>query len=411
MTPLYAPLAMRTSDVLGDFTESFFLKHRYGDLTKSPFRLNKTADREYFVADHPMTLLNSVQISGQSTDAWEYFTRTDPTGVTNSYIRLGSDPDRIDSIVTATGLGKASRKTGNLIENPADIVQDIARINGKELDFPLFREQCNGRNIRFAGSLEDNKSLILYIKSLLESTGALWVYNNVVFFPDVLPYGKVLNSYTSPSYKLELEQRAGSIKLAFNYNDGSQRYGSFVVVRAVGSLYTNQREVFCKWLRGNKAAIELANRLAGYYAGEWATVSSEVEGLRHSGEVVSLSSPLFTGEVLITESTPGDASSKITGRQILSTWPKLSLDSYTAELPITQTQAIELDFTNGVLTITIYDTDNKPFVGATVALDDGTPKKTNNKGRVQFKTVAGGHALDISAPGFQSITNLPITVK
>jgi hypothetical protein len=411
MTPLYANLALRTSDVLGDFTESFYLKHRYGDLTKSPFRLDKTADREYFIADHPMQLINGVQVSGQSTDAWEYFTRTDPTGITNSYIKLGSDPERIDSIVTATGIGKVNKLTGNLIDNPADIIRDIAAINKKELDFPLFREQCNRRGIKLAGTVSEAKSLILHIKNILESVGALWVHNNVIFFPDTLNYGTVLNSYTNPVYKFELEQRAGSIKLAFNFNDGSNRYGSFVVVRALNSPYQNQREVFCKWLRSNKDAIELATRLTTYYSGEFATVSSEVEGLRHSGDVLVLSSPLFTGSILVTESTPGEASSKIVGKQVISAWPKVTLDSYTAELPITQSEAIELDFTNGILTVTIYDTDNKPFVGAFVSLDDGPAKKTNSKGRVQFKTTAGGHALDISAPGFQAITNLPITVK
>lgn len=411
MIPLYDDLALRTSDVLGDFADTFVLEHRYGDLRKSKMRMGKITDTLYFLADHPMLSVDSVQDSGQEIKEWRALTKTDKAGVTSTYVELAGEPSRLDAIMTAGGQGKLSSVTGKLIENPADIITDVVKLNGRALSFPLFREECARRGIKFAGSLDEIKNLRLYIKSILESVGALWVNNNVVLFPQDITYAKAINSYTEPTYKATSEERAGSVKVAYNYNEGSNKYGSFVVVKAVNSPYVKERVEYCKWLRDNTTAIELANRLAGFYAGEVVSVNCEIEGSAHSGDAVSLTGAFFSTPFLITEATPRPESTSIIGKLILSKWEKLVLVNYTAELPITQKEGIELEFEDGTLTITIYDTDNKPFVGAFVSLDKGSPKKTNSRGRVSFKTTAGGHVLDIAAPGFESISNLPITVQ
>lgn len=411
MIPLYENLALRSSEVLGDFAGIFPLEHRYGDLSKSKIRLGKISETVYFVADHPMASVDSVQESGQEVIAWRSFTKPDKAGITSTYVELAQAPAQVNSVITASCRGKLDARTGKLIENPADIIQDLVRINGRELSFPLFRGECERRGIKFAGSLDEVKSLRLFVKNIVDSIGALWVNDNVIFFPEEIAYAREIDSYTNPSYAAKSEERAGSVKVAYNFNEGSNTYSSYVVVKAVGSPYVNQKVVYCKWLRDNKTAFELANRLAGYYSGEFVTVQTEVGKAVHSGDAVSLVGAFFPGKILITSALPEEQSTKITGNLILSTWDKLQLDTYTAELAITQKEGIELEFVNGTLTVTIFDMDNKPFVGAFVSLDKGAPKKTSNKGRVSFKTTAGGHVLDIASPGFQPISNLPITVR
>lgn len=409
-TPLYEDIRLRTSDVLGDFAEIFVLEHRYGDLSKTNFRLGKISDVIYFAADHPMEIL-TVQESGQEVKAWRSFTKSDGAGITSTYVELGQPPAQVNSVVTASGRGKISLLTGDLIENPADIITDIVAINGRVLSFPLFREECQRLGIKFAGSLDEVKSLRLYVKNVIDSIGGLWVNNNVILYPQEITYAEKITSYTEPAYKGSTEQRAGSVRVAFNHNEGSNKYGAFVVVRAVGSPYENQRTEFCKWLRDNRTAIELATRLCKYYAGEHVEVTTEVAGIKHSGDAIYLDNAFFPQQFTITEATPRDSFTGVKGDLLVSEWETVILDNYTAEIPITQQEGIELEFNDGTLTVTIYDNENKPFVGAFVSLDKGSPKKTNNRGRVQFKTTAGGHVLDIAAPGFDSISNLPINVQ
>jgi hypothetical protein len=411
MVPLYENINLRTSDVLGDFSDTFILEHRYGNLKKSKFRLGKISEVLYFVADHPMLSVDTVQQSGQEIKAWRWFTKADKSGITSTYVELAQPPERSDSIITASGQGKLSKKTGLLIENPAEIIEDVVSLNGKSLYFSLFREECERRGIKAAGSLDEIKSLRLYVKNIIESFGGLWVRDNIILYPNDIKYAKKVYSYSEPTFKAKTEDQAGSVKVAFNYNEGSGRYGSFVTFKAVNSAFQNQRVEYCKWLRDNRTAVDLAFRLTEYYAGEHVEVSCEIEGVHSSGEAISLSGAFFEENIFLTEASPKESFTAIKGDMILSKWPLVVLDNYTAELPITQNEGIELEFVNGTLTVTIFDTENKPFVGAFVSLDKGPPKKTNGKGKVQFKTQAGGHVLDIAAPGFDSISNLPITVQ
>lgn len=411
MVPLYEDVKLRTSDVLGDFADTFVLEHRYGDLSKTKIRLGKLSDTLYFVADHPMASVDSVQEAGQEIKAWRWFTKADKAGVTSTYVELAQPVSRVDGIVTASGRGKLNTVTGALIENPADIITDIAAINGREVLMPYFREECERRGLKFAGSLDEVKSLRLYLMNVIDSIGGLLIRDDAIIYPTSIGYAKRITSFTPPSFRATTEQRAGSVKVAYNYNEGSGKYGSFVVVGAINSPYDNQRVEYCKWLRSNTAAIELATRLCKYYAGEHVEVTTEVAGIHHTGDPIWLEGAFFETPFLVTESQPQEASTRVKGDLIVNSWDAVEVTNYSAELPITQQEGIELEFDNGLLTITIYDTENKPFVGAFVSLDKGTPKKTNSRGRVQFRTTPGGHVLDIAAPGFDSINNLPINVQ
>lgn len=413
MTALYDKLRLRTSDVLGDFSEVFSLPHCYGDLRKSKIRLGKLSETLYFVADHPMLDITAVDISGTSTKDWRWFTKADKDNVTSTFVELGSPADRIGAIVTASGIGKANPRTGSVMDNPADIIADIATINGKTLDFPLFRESCNKLGVKVANVVDDaDKSLRGHVLTLLDSVGALWVYNNAVFYPSAdIGYVKTVANHSPVTYTASLQKRFKRVRIAFNYNHGNDKYSSFLTVEASGSPYLETKTVYCSWLRDSSLALKLGEQLCSYYSGEFASVTTSLPGSVHSGESVALVKAFFSSPVFIKEASHSGASTAIIGETILSSWPITRLYNYTSELVLTNKDSIEVEFQNGVLTITVYDTESKPFLGAFVSLDKGPARKTNSRGRVSFSTVAGAHILDISAPGFVPITDLPIQVS
>ena len=149
MTPLYADLALRTSDALGvSFAESFVIPHRYGDLTRSQFRLGKLTDTLYIAADHPMESITEVFELGQKLTAWTWYNKADSTGRMVCFVELSQPASAINSLISASGRGKLSPRTGALMENPAEIIQDLIGINERNLEFPLFFQECARRDAR-----------------------------------------------------------------------------------------------------------------------------------------------------------------------------------------------------------------------------------------------------------------------
>lgn len=411
MTPLYADLALRTSDVLGDFAENFILPHRYGNLTETAFVLGKLTDTLYVVADHPMQDITAVYETGQKLTAWKWYNGADKTGKTICFVELGQPANATNAIISASGRGKMSSVTGQLIENPADIITDIVGLNGRLLEFPLFKQACARKGLKFAGSLTEIKGLRLYVKQILGSFGALWVADNIIFQNDPSVYTTRVYNYSLPTYVAKLEDRSGNVKVAYRHNEVTNKYGAFLSVGALNSPYKAEKIYYCKWLRDARLALEYATELAKVNAGIFYEVSCTVGAQVHSGQWISLANSFIEGDILITEARLEAAGTSIRGLLVKSRWTNTVLLSYSSEIPERQKEGIELDFANGILTITIYEEDNKPLVGAFVSLDKGTPRKTDTDGKVKFTTTAGGHVLDIAAIGFTSIDNLPIEVQ
>ena len=411
MLPLYENLKLRTSEELGDFTDVFVLPHRYGDLRQSAVKLQKISNTQYFYADHVTGGVTSVSVSGKKITAWEANILTDTNGVNYTVVNLATVTDRDNAVVTAAGFGKLHPTTGNLLDNPADIIEDLGKINGRIVQYPVFKDSCSLKGIFFAGSAAEVKSLRLYTKEIALSAGAVVVDNDIRFFLEPLSYYEELFDYYNPSFTVSSENQFGKVKLGYNYNEGSSKYDSFIIIKALNSPYTAEQEIYSRWIRSNSFASKLASDYCKRASGIQAEVTSTVAGDISVGSGVILQNSLFPQPFLVTESQKFPTESQIKGNISVNLWESIELVSLTVNVAITSTDSIELSFDRGTLTITIFDTDNKPFVGAFVSLDNSSEKKTNSKGKVQFKTKAGAHVLSISAPGYDSINNLPIQVQ
>jgi hypothetical protein len=79
MTPLSAPLPLRTTAVWAGFREPVAIPHRYGSTGGA--LLQYSEDRRVFVwADHPVQAIDAVLVGGQPVGNWQHRNGTDSTG-------------------------------------------------------------------------------------------------------------------------------------------------------------------------------------------------------------------------------------------------------------------------------------------------------------------------------------------
>src|SRR5437868_12619774 len=109
--------------MLGDFAEDRPLPHRYGDLTAARFPLIRLSPTEFFAADHPMEVTR-VFTDAEETQSWAQSLQSNLKGHTWTIVTLGA-PAPATAIVSACGKGKRNPTTGALLENPAEILQDV----------------------------------------------------------------------------------------------------------------------------------------------------------------------------------------------------------------------------------------------------------------------------------------------
>lgn len=403
------PLVM--TDKLGAFYDSRPIPHHYGDLTRSRVRGVKVDTSMYLIAAHPCQAIEKCFVDNSPTDGFEAVVRPDVDGVARQYVQL-TTPSASDSPIVEVCLkGKMNPTTGRLLENPDEIIEDIAKLCGRVIRFPLFREQCNLRGLRIGGSVYENRSLRSYINEIIESCGALWLGDNAVFYPPVEGYARPVDTPAVTSH-IAMTDVAGSLSIFYGWNHSQERNGNFIEVTAKGCQYTNKGTVYARWLRQARDAEALARRILAKRAGEFVKITATAEGRVRAGEVVAIADRNFSGTTLVTAATPTEVNTQIEGEIVLSEFPLIQVTQYSSENLSVRSERIDvlISLEKMEATITIFDQQNRPMDGILVTYDGAITKETNRVGVVVFSVSSGSHTLLLEGEKVSSSEPYPLII-
>jgi hypothetical protein len=416
MTPtsplmLFETVPLVPTNKLGAFFSGVPIPHHYGDLTRSRVRGTKVEPGLYLIAGHPCLSVEKCFVDNGVTQGFEALVRPDVDGVTRQYVRLTAPSATDDPIVEVCIKGKMNPLTGRLLENPDEIIEDIAKLCGRVLRFPLFREQCNLRSLRVAGSVYEARSLRSYVNEIVTSVGAEWLGDNAIFYPPATGYARpvVVNTMTCD---VAMTDVAGVIQVFYGWNHSQERNGNFVELTATGCQYTNKGVFYARWLRSPRDAEALARRILAKRAGDFVTLTATIEGRAHAGEVVLLEDRNFSGETLVLSATPSEVDTQITGEIILTPAILMEVTQYSSENLAVRSERIDvlLDRVTLEATITIFDQQNRPMEGVKVTYDGTITKTTDTAGIVVFSVTRGNHTLILEGEKVSSSEPYPLII-
>ena len=407
-------LPLRTTRTLGDYAEDAVLPERFGDLTAARFPLIRLSDTEWLAAAHAMEIAD-VFVDDELTESWESVLVGDDLGNMTQRVRF-SAPIANSSTVSATGRGRRNPETGELIENPADVMEFVARLAGMDYTFPTLRAQAAAEGIRIAGSLDASRTTRAWLDEIAFSAGAIWTQDDAVLYP--VPDGAsggpifdlsaaVVGGLSDPV--ADLEDTADVVRIGYRRASATGRMQGHVELTARPQLYGGAvLEVELPWVQIPANAEAIGRRLLARLSGRRYVVSFTLDrhDLRPGRRVRLVDNPGWPipGEdpvvmLLAVDVAANAGATYATGETVVST-PTIEVTAHSVALPDTTEGGVDVEFRNGIVTFTVRDEDKRPLAGARVTLDGSTPRRTDASGRVSFSTVAGVHELLIELPGY-----------
>lgn len=414
---LYEPLPLRTSGALGNFAAEFVLAQRYGDLTSDRFKLERLDDKTFFAADHPMTIAE-LFVDNQEYKGWEQATRTDGAGHTWTVVVLAAPvPD--GAALSATGTGKRNPRTGALIENPADIAEDIMRLAGRDDQWwDQLRAECGAAGLRLAGSLDEVLSIREWLDRVLGSAGAIWAPGMAQLYPVLTVSGFVIELDIQKAKNVvvsaTLDNTADVLRLYYDPDKAGGNSQHYIELTANPKRYGGiATDLTFDWLRTPGNAESVGKRFLPWLAGERYNVAfnSSDERIR-PGTWVKLTGTNghrqwpFEGEdpyIKILEAVVNRATKEVSGvGQYLRATPAAIVTAHSVALPATRDASLEVAVADGLTRIVAKDPDGRPIAGARVNIDGGPAKTTGADGLAVFPSTPGEHRVAIQAPGMRA---------
>ena len=404
--------------MLGDFADDRVLPHRLGDLRVTRFSLIELSRSAWFAADHAMEV-TEVQIDDEATDGWVQEIRTDDEGHTWTVVLLAA-PAPPDARVTASGIGKRDPRTGRLLENPADIMEDILRLSGRSETFPQLRAEAAAEGLVMSGSVDEMKSIRLWLDTIAYSAGAIWTSQLARLYPIATVSGPVtdLDRFTAgkPIPTADIEDTCDVLRVSYNVDESNDRALAYVELSARPYSYGGiSKEVVLPWLRTASNAESVGRRMMYRMAGRTHSITlqgikDEGTGVRpcdwvrlndHPGWPFDDSDPVLMA--LAVSVDPDRLQNDITLEHTMSS-PAIVVTSSSVAVPVGLGAAVEISVSNGIATIGVTDEDGRPLANAWVSLDGGVAKKTNQQGKVTFSVTPSNpprkHQLAVEAPGY-----------
>jgi hypothetical protein len=403
MTPLSAPLPLRTTAVWPGFREPVAIPHRYGQTGGR--LLQYSADRRVFVwADHPVAGIDAVLVGGQAVGNWQHRNGTDSTGRAVALVEF-DQPVEEGADLIARGRGKLG--SGGLMVNPADVLADILTgIAGRPaVDLSDFRGACASAGIEVGGSLERPEILRAVVRSLCASIGAVFSDGRAFLWPGDAPTGGWrIGAQVEIDAALQLDTLVNDLTLRFVTEDGQPRASIRVEAPdSVAAYGRRERVEDAPWLASPRVAIAVATRALRQRARPaWSVGTGPIERVLRIGDVVALAHPTLpvqaSAVVLGRELDSEDGSTRVRFELPVGDVPAVRLVSQSAALDVQQYEGVAIETVGSERVLTLREADGRPIVGAACRLNDNTTRTTDGAGRVSFPASAmppGVHVIQV----------------
>ena len=401
-------LPIRTTADLGTFRDVERIPRRYGRNVPGVLAPLSADRRRWIWADHASQAIRSITIDGQPMSGWAWRNETDATGRAITIVETVEPIDEGAELV-ATGDGAIDTASGELISNPADVVYDLCRLAGRDIDrasLARYRRDCLARSLELSASI-DSGTLQAAAESIASSTHAVFARSH----PDLL---RLLPITAAADYTLDARYLTGidgdgddiatRLLVRYGVEESGPRRSLEVRAAAVELAHgVRQRELLLPWIRDDRAAADVASRkLTDMARPSYLLSYSEQRRQCVPGESATVSDPstgLSGGAVV--ESVNGKSP---IARLYVGAAPAVTLATLAAAYAPEAYAGATVTESGGQRVVTITDRAGRPLVGARCVLDGGTVRTTDGAGRVSWPASVmgpGSHTIDVTMDGME----------
>lgn len=412
---------LRNTTAWNAYRNDDLIPHRYGETVG--YCLQYDERRLVWVwADHPVMDISEVFVDGIKTGAWEWSNAPDSTGRVVAFIRL-QEPPKSGSRITARGKGKMHPTLGGLMENPADIIEDlIVGIAGRGMDagkLGEFRSACERLGYQASGVLDQRVSLQSAIREICESYGASFAADsqNLCWLngDELGESTRSFSGHTIFSAESNVEDLVNDLTIKYGYEDGVPK--GTVRLECVDSVNRHRMrslELSARWLSNSRTAVAVGNRFLSIRARPLWKISSEaVSGEVLAGQVVDLSVPLvgFSGKVQLLEREYDVVNDMTTFAFVVNVGdgPVITLVNQSQRVGIVNPATIGVAVVGDQRVIVLKEETGEPIVGASVTLNGQITRTTDASGKVEFPSALmppGEHTLFIQTVDGRRLTQI-----
>lgn len=403
------PLPLRSTVVWGNYDSPQPIPLIYGTAVVEPVQFSRDR-KKWCIADHACVAIEWVKRDDQKSP-YAFNNTLDSTGHAVAVIEL-SEPLR-------DGERLSVRAHGTPLVNPADVIADVlswAGWGGTSPALAQFRAQCARAGLNVGGVLHERVTLRAAIAQICDSVGAVWsggVDGLALLWPPVSASASVhtlgSQDVIQPSASADFSDLATVLTLLYDYDWAAGKHLRSITVESVPAVQRYgliERHVDAGWLHSNVAASALAERLLTHMAApRWTVKCGFKWHLRtiKTGQVVTVDHLLIpTGRALVAalETDYSNATCAATLWHLQDYAPAVRLRQLAESWEPLEQSGVQVQYENGVLTLTILDDAGSVLAGASVTLDGTTTRRTDTQGRVQFSTSRGAHTIYVEAMGY-----------
>lgn len=412
------PLPLRSSAAWPLFAKPEPLPVVYGRCTVPAIQFDSTR-KFWLVADHAIGGVDAAWIDGHAEPVFAWRNGVDVTGHPVALVELGQALASTATL-TATVRGKTHADTGALLENPADILQDLLSLAGytvTDADVAEFRAAC--ADVIMAGRLTPDLTARAQIAELADSMGMLWS----LAMPGLArrwpvearaagePLYAVFAADEVENLRADCNQAALYTRLIVEFDwdwDKNSARQAVTLQADTLALYGDRSTTLqAKWISSAALAIERGTAwLQARGRPRWSIeFETDLESPVIPGGWFAVSHPLLpgAGDLLATD-VQRDWSrqrQRIAAERAVGPVPAISVGAVGglfAELAST----LRVTYADGIATLVAVDANGAPIRDAVVTFDDQTAK-TDRTGTVRFKTQRGAHHVRIEAAGHDPV--------
>lgn len=416
-SPEAQDLPMVKTSILGDYSDDAAIPWVYGDLSQSPVKPVHLRDNVYIAAAWPCESVVGAQIDGQETSGFNAYIITDDKNNGYQAVELAA-PAPQGTTVTVTLRGKVSKRTGALMTNPAEIIEDLYSSIGQQITLASFYNECNNAGLVVAGTISEQKTARAAINEICESVGAIWSRNTVRLYPAPVPIEasetfKRFDKFNISNLKAQWsdDRCFGGVRVEYDQRQDTKEFGKYLQLQAQPTDFDSRLIKSAPWLRSSQNAITVGAAQMERTAGETVSISFESDTMDvFPTDWALIDHPLLPVSDYFVVFSINKSLTKnratITGELILRKPDVLTVLNSSQQIAVKQTQGIEVERRGRFIVFTVFDESRKPFTGVEAYLDNIGPRTSDSKGEVVFEYVAGDHILGLHIIGYvdQEIT-------
>ncbi len=417
--PLSDRVPLRSSAVWPKFAKAEALNVPYGRCRVPAIQYDPTR-KFWHIADCAIGGVDAVYKDGKPETAFAWRNTTDSTGHPVALIELGAALPA-NATLTAQIRGRINPNSGILLENPADILQDILRMAGyavADAEMAEFRTAC--ADLTIAGLLNPDLTLRAQLAEIAESVGMLWsptMPGIAQRWPvEVRPEGIPVYARLTERELVDVQAVADAERLYtrlrveydWDWTTGGARRS--VSLRAASADGYGEREATlqAKWLTSTSAVVARGSEwLKAYARPRWLiSLATDLEPTIPPGGWFAVVHPLLPvmGELLAlnAEWDWSGQRQRLTAEKSVGPVPDIAVIGY-GGLFDTPQSGLRVTYADGVATIEISDPNGSPIRDAIVTV--GSQKgKTDRSGIARIKIARGTYPITVEAAGFAPIT-------